>query len=291
VLISQRVAKDINFLKPIIDYKGSKDNLFRMRLDIIHSVKFIVGRELLNHTVDNKEFLDRLFKNGTGEVAANKRLGLYNGYCRLPFPGIVIENDTVLLLLISKKPLCWNVYSVYPDGSVGPSYVLIELSDDGGDIKVFVEYFMSDEVIRKIYGDEETIRKKDKMKNSSSILFLVVMEILLFMNVRNVKQTKYVPTKKENTCVPKPLQSKYTYHILDLFKQKNTYTSLEEIKNDLCKPRAATALRRAVLVRGHFKQRRTGLFFWDFHTRNKHNAETHGIVDKDYRVHSPCESH
>jgi len=286
MLISQRIAKDINFLKNAVDYKGGKDHLNKMRLDIIHSVKFIVGRELLDFGTNSKKFLENLLEDRKSEEQIQTRFGLYNKYCRLPFPSIVIENDTVLLLLITTKPFCWNVYAVDPSGRISPAYLVIELTNGDDDVAVFVKYLVPQETIVKLYGYDEAIKKNKKLADNLSILFIAVMEVLLFMNAQNIKHVKYVPTKKENVSVPRVLQPKYTYHILDLFKQKNTYTSLEEIENNLCKPRAATTLRRAVLVRGHFKQRRTGLFFWDFHTRNKHNVETHGIVDKDYRVHS-----
>ena len=290
MLISQRIAKDINFLKSVADYKGSKDHLFRLRLDVIHSVKFIVGRELLDLGVSNKKFLDRLFDGKKNEEQVQTKFSLYNNHCRLPFPGIVIENDTVLLLLIATKPLCWNVYTVEPDGRVSPAYLVIELGSGDNEIGVFVQYLIPEEAFVKLYGYDETMKKKKRLINNLSILFVAVMEILLFMNAKNIKHVRYTPTKKENEPVPKVLQPKYTYHILDLFRQKKVYTSLQSIEDDLCRPRTASTLRRAVLVRGHFKQRKTGLFFWDFHTRNKHNAETHGMVDKDYRIHAPCET-
>lgn len=287
MLISQRIAKDLSFLKLTINYKGRQDDLFKIRFNVINSMKFIVGHELFDAGVDSKEFTDRLFEDKKNEAEAKARLDLYSKKCRLPFPVIVIENDTGLLLIIQKNPSCWNVYNVRSNGQVCSAFLTIQFPSDDSEIGLFVEYFMSEETIVKLYGYEQTVNFKQALATNLGILFVAVMEILLFMNAQNIKHVKYVLTKKENAPVAKVLQPKYTYHILDLFKQKKVYTSLEDIKDDLCKSRPASLLRRAVLVRGHFKQRKTGLFFWDFHTRNKHNAETHGVVDKDYRVHDP----
>lgn len=287
MLISQRIAKDINFLKPIIEYKQSKSENFDLRLAILNSVKFIVGRELLDFDTGQTELDKRLFGRKPTDNEVQKRLDLYAVYSRLPFPNVVVENDTGLLLFISKKPLCWSMYSLFADGKVAPGYFEVQCSHAGGDIKTTTHCVASEDDFNKQFGDDKFSGWEQELKSSLGFMFLISMEILLFINVQNIKHVKYVPTKKENAMVPKPLQPKYTYHVLDLFKQKKVYASLEDIKEDLCKPRNATALRRTVLVRGHFKKRKTGIFFWDHYTRNKHNAETHGIVDKDYLVHGP----
>lgn len=290
MLISQRIAKDINFLKPILGSKESRDCLLNIRLDIIHSTKFIVGRELFDSGTTSEGLLNRLFGDNrkTHNDKIQNRLNTYGEYLCLPFPSIVIENDTGLLLLISSGPLCWDFFSVSPNGVSCPFYTTVSFPGKNTETMIKAFSLVSDDVIEKRHADR-SIEWRETMFSTLSGLVVTVSEILLFMNVKNIKHIRYTPTKKENAAVPKVLQPKYTYHILDLFKQKKVYTSLDGIEEDLCKPRRATELRRAVLVRGHFKQRKTGIFFWDHYTRNKHNAETHGIVDKDYRVHAPRE--
>jgi carotenoid cleavage dioxygenase-like enzyme len=135
---------------------------------------------------------------------------------------------------------------------------------------------------------EEVARKAilDQMLNSvqtAKVLTWLVCETLTFLNCKNVARHHYVPKKSENADLPAVLLPKFTYHVLDVFRERKEYVSMEEIRDHLWAPRT-NRQSRATLVRGHFKNIRGTLWWWNAHMRNKKNATTVGVVVKDYNL-------
>lgn len=76
----------------------------------------------------------------------------------------------------------------------------------------------------------------------------------------------------------------YIYRVLDIWRDRKQFVSLQDIKSFLSPPEEERRKQRAGLVRGHFKIRQTGLFWWDMFMRNSRNAQTVGVIDKDYSL-------
>ena len=105
------------------------------------------------------------------------------------------------------------------------------------------------------------------------IRFMVAM--LGLLNTRNVAQSEYVDKMAHN--VKRIKQKKpplFSHTILKIRPQLlNRYSGDggSGVHRDL----------KLHFVRGHFKQRKTGLFYWSWHARG---SEKHGVIEKDYEV-------
>ncbi len=283
MLLSQRIAKDPSFIQNTIPHKGGKDALADIRLKIIRSTKFIVGHELWNGNHSSNSLMQQIYGDTKyGRKETQTRETLYGTYCRMPFPSMFIENDTGAMLLEEVSDRVWRLYSIGHDGYLAAVHLKIDMSD-GYNVSTTSHWHASEEEKRKALMHTYDAYNK-QAREVVTLLMLCCMEVLLFLNVQNVPQHKYVPTKKENEVVPKPLQPLYTYRILDLFREKKVLTTLGEITREYCSERKDSSTKRTHVVRGHFKKRNTGLFWWSHFVRNNANRETHGAVEKDYRI-------
>jgi hypothetical protein len=106
--------------------------------------------------------------------------------------------------------------------------------------------------------------------------FLIGM--LALLHAHNACESTVVdltrPNKRRQQNGKLPL---YSYRLLSIpprYKQRNISTDREPLGRQL----------RAHFVRGHFKVRRTGIFFWSSHHRGN---PVRGFIQKDYKVHAP----
>jgi hypothetical protein len=116
------------------------------------------------------------------------------------------------------------------------------------------------------------------------LMGIFLLEALLFMNVSNATLVKYMPSQKEITFVPPQHRDKYIYRILDITRSRKQYESIAQIEEDLKSATLDKGMKRAHLVRGHFKRKNGKLFWWNPFMRNRNNAESVGKIDKDYRL-------
>jgi len=100
---------------------------------------------------------------------------------------------------------------------------------------------------------------------------------LALLNCRNVHQTEYVDKTEHNRKRARrghaPLAS---YHLVKIHPHHIVRAGTRSNGED-------HAALRAHFVRGHFKHRATGLYFWRPHARGNASA---GRVNKDYEVHA-----
>lgn len=106
-----------------------------------------------------------------------------------------------------------------------------------------------------------------------------VYEILTYINCRNIKTVKYSAKKSETGKLPKVLQSKFEYTIVKILGDVTQYSSLEEVKIDMQKP--ASSEMKLHVVRGHFKRRSSGVFWWNSFLRGHRK---NGVIEKHYEV-------
>lgn len=136
----------------------------------------------------------------------------------------------------------------------------------------------------EVHGYDTVEGAMDVLRLTGSQAMDVLGEVLLFLNASNSRITKYQVKKKEMPKAPKPFLPKYEYRILDLYRTKTEYQSLEEVEEFLTPSDKVKLQRRAHLVRGHFKTRNGKLFWWNAFLRNRKNIDSMGVVDKDYQL-------
>jgi hypothetical protein len=102
-----------------------------------------------------------------------------------------------------------------------------------------------------------------------------MVAVLGLMNTRNVVATESVDNRQHN--VKRIKRGK-----LPLFSHK-----LLKVRGRIAEPRAGESIGqghrelRLHFVQGHFKHRKTGLFYWSWHARGDKKV---GFVEKDYEV-------
>jgi len=282
MLISQRIAKDPNWLRVAHETKSSKAAVFDLRMKIVKAVKMVVPQELFD--VDRP--LNDLDKQIFGHTPpkreeSQRRLMLYSMFSKLPYPLLFIENHKGGNLLESLPDGSFNIYAVLDTGRCLYFAVNVVVDEEG--VAAKTRWIVSEAEVKDKLGNrfDGYLEAKEQLATTSTI---AVAELLLYVNTKNVVKHHYQPNKRENAVVPKPLLPHYSYYVLDVFKDRTEYVSLDQITDDLCNPNKSPVARRAGLVMGHFKKRATGLFWWNMYLRNSRNAEKLGVVDKDYQV-------
>jgi hypothetical protein len=113
------------------------------------------------------------------------------------------------------------------------------------------------------------------MTMSAANQALTIMSFLMLLNSRNSVEISGADVSRLNKARSKARKSPYyTYRVVDL-----AFTKIQQ--NRLAAAGLSDAARRAHLVRGHFKVRSTGIFWWMPHLRGDLNV---GFADKDYGV-------
>lgn len=265
LLLSQRIAKDVNFLYSVSDDERSK---YDIRLFIIQAYKLLVPKALFYLGKDgNTDTVSEIVKEGK----ITKRTEIYDKYAKLPFKVFFIENETGGILCEQLEDSI-SLTIITAGGTIHP-VSLLYCGIVNGNYRTG-KFFRSEKY--RLHGTEESL------PDFASIL-VNILQILVFMNTKNVIKHEYKHTKKESSLIPKPLLPFYSYHILDIFREKKVFDGLENIKDFINSDKTNTEERRACIVRGHFKNRSTGIFWWSDFVRNKKNIDK-GFVDKDYKL-------
>lgn len=280
MLLSQKIAKRIDFLNSHHN-AIHREKLYDIRMKVVKSIKMIVGLEVFNSDIGPREFAQK-YLGGEGIKDTAKRLNMYKLYAMPPFNLLFIENES--------------------------GGVLIEkMSDDGDWSGTYIASNGMVAVVKPIYRRTKTLLDQQAMDidflvdpsrvpmEEEDVMFMQLTlyayaEALLFLNVPNVRIHQYKPSRKENAMVPKSLLPWYEYKVLDVFREKEQYSSMKEIEDFAKEASKEKMERRMHIVRGHFKELRKGrpdarLVWWSAFTRCRKNLETVGIIDKDYHLH------
>lgn len=239
-------------------------------------------------------------------VVNEGRNPLYPDFVKLPFDSMVLENDSGLILLEAVTPERFTIQVVSPYSSMSiltlDSDAIIKEAMSKGEETVensdFLNYatFIGSTInygkhvtySRSREPEDQPDERFARIRSSTTLLMMVsyilVAEALLFANIANVRTPTYTPSKKEISAVPKPLQTFYTYRILDIFRERTRYESMAQIKALFNRSEQEVTNRRAHMVRGHFKRKNGKLFWWAPFLRNRRNKDSVGFVDKDYRL-------
>lgn len=279
MLISQRIAKDVNFLK---SYSGDKIDCFNLRMKIIKAIKVLVDESLFENETLTHEWIAAIKdtndnKNSNITNKFKDKISKHLFYAKAPFEFTFIECNKYAFLIERISTDDW--ISTYigrnengAKGAVFPVRFKCSLNNEQK-IKHDINGFIAD--------SQEYLTRINLFSDIFSIL---TIEILLYLNTSNIILHDYVPTKNENLIVPKPLIPFYSYKILDIFREKKKFVNLKEVTDFLLKSKEESTQRRSHLVKGHFKVTKNGLFWWNPFTRCRKNFESKGFVDKDYRL-------
>lgn len=274
MLLSQRIAKDPRYMRHCVPQDA--EGLFELRLKIMMATKFIIPSEFIDLTGTDNSKISSLIDNTD---LTTKRKQLYRIYAKLPFPTIFIENDN-LGILAEQWGDGWKLSVVSRSDKFLSACGLLPF-------KSICQFTDGEECLKYSAEVNDSTYRHDSnghVDNLCRTFVVVVCEILLFLNVKNTTIQKYIPTKKENSVIPKKMLPFYEYCILDVFRDRPIYTSLKSIEEDLSISDSEKIHRRAHLVTGHFKTLKTGLFWWNSFVRCRKNKDTIGSVDKDYRL-------
>lgn len=315
MLISQMVATDPKFLNTHV--KDLTFSLFEVKVKIMNAVKFLVSPQLANfNSLGWINEGDVLGKKASPELFAVKR-EMYAKFGKLPYSAMFIENEEggILVEKLSKKD-----YARYDTDLMKPGYInkfdtvitiirrtglvvpwRILLSLDGPDFREKVldndpfptglgAYGTEDEMQCAVdmtgalvmrYEIEKYYNYDTFMVKISSDAMLIMFEALMFMNAVNSNVIECKPRKDELKKIPKVLHPKFEYKILDIFRTKVKYDSLDDALTSISKVEE-NRNKRAHLVRGHFKTINGRLFWWNHFMRNRKNKEEVGYIKKDY---------
>lgn len=268
---------------------------------ISHRIMSTRGRDIRLITIDQKtnkpvgvdknQFVADVFaaqkffvSSGTLNMTESPDLiRLYRECAKLPYPIVFLEIFGHGVL-VKQTATGFTTKLILPNGTGG--LVSSDVSMIGDDIVVVMdppmEYVASVGAVAKFYGGvDELIREVVGMLLAQTIF---VLRSLLFINTKNVTQHTIKPTRKElGEKVPKVMIPKYEFKVIDIVHCQAQEMSLNEFKEQR-EHAAANAPGKTTLVRGHFKRRKTGVYWWNHFVRNGNNKTTAGEVVKDYRL-------
>ena len=300
MLISQRIIAQPNFLKaPFGDASPEVSKFFpRIRRQVIEAQKFLIDDYgIFDGGKTIGELEEELFGHLT-PATRKKRDKQYALYARPAFRVMTLETDKILFLVVEHSDSFWQCITITSDGTV--SYFVgictYNFADKG---EKFLDIgFLSPTIQRNFTGVMERYRanpedaglgttRKGIAENAALSLFYqwIVAETLMLINARNVKRISYTPSRREMGSIPKVLQKSVTYRVMDLFRERTEYVSLEDVSDQLWKPHEGKKT-RAHMVRGHFKKKKNGLFWWNAFMRCRKNLEEVGEVKKTYVVYT-----
>ena len=291
-LLSMKIAKNKDFIKnPFGNLSIDRSNF---QSKVINAKKFIVGQELFKLDGTWNDARDVVFGthnekelNQFATPAKKQRLyDTWSEFARLPFKSIFIENATggILVEEFPEYKICTLIYD---NGGIMPYdfYINNTLEVDQPTFGLLIKKELTEAMATeqaKLPHDKANdpyYSPYTEMHLVCSFTSMMVLNILTHINAVNTNITQYKPSNKERKgCVSNVFKESFVYNIVNIFTNKSpTFTSLKQVE-DLSAMKT-TSRARAHMVRGHFKKRSTGLYWWNPFLRCKHNP---GYVEKIY---------
>lgn len=298
MLLSQRIAEDPRFLKTGYDLgRKGPGFLVDMRLKIMMATKIIVGTEFVEidklGACPSETFSDgRPIGYVEGEITKgektklnkdlDRRYALYIKYCRMPDKLIAMESSKGMYLAERMGSDRIRMSVITPQGIIMPTVMYIHMDKLGptGNMAADVDYWFMSEMFEEAF--EQRPDFKPVMMMINGLHMAKFLDALLQFNVANSRIHKYALTTREAAKIPKSMVAKYEYCIVDVWRERTTYHSLKDLEEFTERD---TQERRAHLVIGHHKEINGKLWWWNPFVRNKKNAETEGVIIKDYVLH------
>lgn len=144
----------------------------------------------------------------------------------------------------------------------------------GGKHEDYSDYIRPFTLYKTVKGFADLGLTEDQFFHNMRIDLSILEASLLLLNCKNISKERIYPSQALNK---KRLRNGkcelFSYHVLNITNNKRTLSSNDN-KN-------ALSHNRVHLCRGHFKYRRTGVFWWQPHLRGQNKK---GIVIKDYNL-------
>jgi hypothetical protein len=268
MLISQKIAKDKKFLKPC---DHDKISCYDLRRKISRAVKVLVEDSVFL----NNSLLDEIVKAATDPKNNDKfqeKIIKHQFYAKAPFDITFIESTVGAFLIESREKGIWICTHISNTGLILP--IRLKHTPDGkGEMGIEADGYRA--------SSHEQLAN---IRIHLEAYYLCTVELLMYLNTSNITMHDYTPTEVENKDINKTILPFYTYKVLDIFREKEKFNNLNEVVDFLFKDKNDKIQRRSHLVKGHFKETKNGLFWWNSFTRCRKNLGTKGFVDKDYRL-------
>lgn len=264
-------------------------SLKTLQKEIVNSTKFVVGHETIKIDCTITEAEEILYGKDCQKKSdeefneyGNRRIALWKAHAKLPFDSIFIENSTGGILLRKfDESIVFTV--VNADGSLHPWQGIFndELWSRGKTnglltTSIYRE-FLAQQPSKAIPGKDQS---QELVEVSRTYIFLI-MNALLYINTKNISLVPYRMSNHEaSKKIPDSYRERFVYYVLDIFHNKKEYRSLEDVETYASVE--LTEMRRAHMVRGHFKTIRGVLYWWNSFLRCK---KGNGMIAKDYAVH------
>lgn len=288
----------------------------RFRTALVNSEKIVIPNFLFECNYENGHVAI-----GSMAGSSRRFIARYNelsDYVRLPFERVVIENETFMVLVEGRPDGALAFTPSFPKTAGSPMLTAVlvpgelrmdqDYSMTAGEVRVLVDgdpeaYFLkrageggivgcSQAFNAAIFGLSQAVTPQLKAalaafeQNAFQAVLgvaLVAMETLVFMNVKNVGHRRVAMTEAAAAAVglKKVLIPRFTFHYLDVFRDADGARDLGGLGAAVRGTPERNAEMRRHLVRGHFKRRRSGIFWWgDFFRGNPALGE----VTKTYRA-------
>lgn len=276
------------------------DAVIKFKQKLLQAHKFVIGDEFLYYmdafrkfTEGNARGIKTLTDEGFSEMEKH-----YHGFfsdekrmkrnkavwkefcCKLPFPIIFFESTQYGYLLEELENGEIHIYQVKADGVLSANKIvlsphLIDVEDTNQSLTGIIATNIFIEFVRAYDGEQAL----ESFKMLSMIIGIQCYQLLTFVNCRNINIVKYKPKKSELAKLPKVLHKGYEYHVVKISNDVTRYESLEDLQTDVAK--SVSSEMKAHVVRGHFKKRATGVFWWNSFLRGHRK---NGVIEKHYEL-------
>lgn len=311
MLISQRIATDPKFLRvSLADSLALIDgSVSSFRRKIMMSTKVIVPVEIMSVGSEYGEQMGLLFGKNWQDTeegsVVDRKIDQYLDFAKMPFDSLLFENGTGALFVRKESHLPEYegdtpvvITHITHTGFVSPVHVVAMFDNTGGssithcvmvaeELRPCVTAIYTKDIERRYPGASLELQQeliKEVRDAFQQMTLYTVLEVLLFMNVRNIEQVIYRLNRRERLKIQKSILPFYEYRILNIYRERREYKSLEVLADQFNRTKCESINRRAHLVRGHFKRIRGKLFWWNPFMRNAKNITTAGVVEKDYHL-------
>lgn len=290
MFLSMAILKNPKLLVGHFVHRASKIPSW-IKTNICLATKFIIDTEFFKQFSSNDPSPEGCIARAKiCEGIESKHMQFYYQYCRMPFKHMLFENPFLSLLVEEIGEHSFKFIALHGNVLIPPHYCIVTIHDESGNFSIETkETYVCSNKFLPVGG--ERFNYVDYLKDENRYFVLYLLELLLFLNTRNTVVQEYFPTKRELKRILPVNVDKYVYRVIDIYRDKPVYKSLKEIEEGTVVSNEVSQQRRAHMVKGHFKKKKSGLFWWSSFLRCRNNANTKGIVKADYHTHHDHDVH
>lgn len=283
MLLSREIVSSAAYItKPLPLYVDDRKSFTR---SVSKAVKFIIPQNIINfNSVYIKDISDLIVQENGYAILKVERLKLYRDYVRLPFKSVFLENDSGGILLESDDGVVikGRVFSS-KERKLEPYLFTFEPNKDDYDGEH--PYRREIKLISALRTMPPDVAKS--LSDFATWMCNAVCETILLINAVNTKKTKVALSFRERNSLQAMNRAMAEYHILDLYRTLGDDPTMfdAEVFSKMSRAKIhQQSPTKMHSVRGHFKRKKNGLFWWSPFVRCRKNKDTVGIIEKDYRL-------